>query len=173
MKKAITLALVFVLALSLLTACGTGDNGGTGSTGGNSNTPGTSQGANNNADTNEIYAISKDKVNALSWTDESEKEAVIAEIPEEILYAIGELSYCNIQKYPFDGWKYTLAILTNNTDSAGDLEKLTDYYESVGATVKKKGNSSVYYVVAFDYAESVDVTTLGSTIQIQFSIVKK
>ncbi len=43
MKKAITLALVFVLALSLLTACGGKDN--TGSTGGNSNgkTPTTSQ----------------------------------------------------------------------------------------------------------------------------------
>ncbi|MDR3345248.1 MAG: hypothetical protein LBT21_06665, partial [Oscillospiraceae bacterium] len=38
MKKAITLALVLVLALSLLTACG-GKDTGTGSAGGNSNTP--------------------------------------------------------------------------------------------------------------------------------------
>jgi hypothetical protein len=48
MKKAITLALVLVLALSLLTACGSKDNTGTGSTGGNNSTPGTSQGGSNN-----------------------------------------------------------------------------------------------------------------------------
>ena len=48
MKKAITLALVLILALSLLTACGGGDNGGTDSSTtppANSNTPSTSQGA--------------------------------------------------------------------------------------------------------------------------------
>jgi hypothetical protein len=58
MKKAITLALVFVLALSLLTACGSNDNGGTGSTttppannsttNPPSSTPPASQGGNNN-----------------------------------------------------------------------------------------------------------------------------
>jgi hypothetical protein len=46
MKKTITIALALVLALSLLTACGSNDN--TGSTGGNSNTPGTSQGGGDN-----------------------------------------------------------------------------------------------------------------------------
>lgn len=48
MKKAITLALVLILALSLLTACGGGDNGGTDSSTtppANSSTPSTSQGA--------------------------------------------------------------------------------------------------------------------------------
>ncbi|MDR0916292.1 MAG: hypothetical protein LBN02_03795 [Oscillospiraceae bacterium] len=45
MKKAITFALVLVLALSLLTACGEKDNGG--STDGNNTTPPASQGGNN------------------------------------------------------------------------------------------------------------------------------
>jgi predicted small secreted protein len=52
MKKAITLALVLVLALSLLTACGGKDNTGTGSTGGNNSTPGTSQGGNDTTPSN-------------------------------------------------------------------------------------------------------------------------
>jgi major membrane immunogen (membrane-anchored lipoprotein) len=52
MKKAITLALVLILALSLLTACGSKDNGGTGSTGGNNSTPSTSQGGNDTTPSN-------------------------------------------------------------------------------------------------------------------------
>ena len=51
MKKAITLALVFVLALSLLTACGGNDNGGGSTTTPPANsetTPPASQGGNNN-----------------------------------------------------------------------------------------------------------------------------
>jgi hypothetical protein len=50
MKKAITLALVLVMALSLLTACGGKDNTGTGSTGGNNTTPPASQGENSDGE---------------------------------------------------------------------------------------------------------------------------
>jgi predicted small secreted protein len=63
MKKAITLALVFVLALSLLTACGSNDNGGTGSTGGNNSTPSASQGVNNNGGGTAVKDITAD-----NWT---------------------------------------------------------------------------------------------------------
>jgi hypothetical protein len=50
-KKIITLALVLVMALSLLSSCGGKDSGGTGSNGGNgNNTPGNSQGSNGGDD---------------------------------------------------------------------------------------------------------------------------
>jgi ABC-type glycerol-3-phosphate transport system substrate-binding protein len=48
MKKIIILVLALIMALSLLTACGSNDNGGTGSTGGNDSAPPASQGGNNN-----------------------------------------------------------------------------------------------------------------------------
>ena len=54
-----------------------------------------------------------------------------------------------------------------------DLEKLIDYYKSIGGTVTESASWQSDYDVKFDYAESVSVETAGSYIQAQFSVVKK
>ncbi|MDR1927464.1 MAG: hypothetical protein LBQ33_02350 [Oscillospiraceae bacterium] len=64
MKKTIALALALVLALSLLTACGSSDS--TGATGGNSGTPETSQGGNDTTPSNSGGTAVKD-ITADNW----------------------------------------------------------------------------------------------------------
>ena len=125
--------------------------------------------------TNEIYTIPIDKidVNEYAVTLGGSKEAVIAEIPKELFKIIGELRYCQINTSGvLAGYKYTLMIVTKkNEDAVADLEKLAEYYKSIGATVEKESKSS--YDVVFDYAKSVSIVKFGNTIQVQFSVVKK
>ena len=122
--------------------------------------------------TDEVYTIPKDKRNALSW-DTSEKQAVIAEIPEELFKAIGKLTYCQIQSSgALEGYKYTLNIRTSNANGEADLDKLLNYYRSIGGAVENS-SKGYGYDVKFDYAESVEVNSPGSYIQVLFSVVKK
>ncbi len=121
-----------------------------------------------------IPDIPKDKINALSWESSAEKEAVIAEIPKELLKAIGKLTYCNIQSSgTLPGYKYTLAIRTSNEDPEADALKLVEYYKSIGGTVEESKALLNDYDVRFDYAESVTVYVSSSAIQVQFSVVKQ
>ncbi len=151
------------------------------SCGGNANKKQTSDGTTESAQTEtktakgvKVADIPRDKINALSWDSSDAKEAVIAEIPKELLKAVGKLTYCNIQSSgTLEGYKYTLVIRTSNDDGKADLEELINYYKSIGATVEKSKNIFSDYDVTLDYAKSVEVSSPGSYIQVQFSVVKK
>jgi hypothetical protein len=120
-----------------------------------------------------VSTIPKDKISPLGFGTTEEKEAVIAEIPQELFKSIGKLSYCQIMKNSYsDEYKYVLTIRTSNQDGVADLKKLVDYYRSIGATVVEKAANS-NYDVKFDYAQSESVESAGSYIQVQFSVVKK
>ena len=183
MKKLLALALVMVLALSLLTACGGGGGNSSTPSGGNnststppaSNTPSTTPsgndtpGGNNNGTTNDsLFDIPKDEV--------SGDEAAIAEIPDEMFKGVGKLSYCMVMSSgALEGYKYTLSINLTTSDGKGEaaLETLIDYYKSIGATVEEVNEALTKYNVKFDYAQSVSVSATSSGIQLQFSVVKK
>ena len=170
MKKVLLLILALIMALSLA-ACGGKDDSG-------NNTPGNSQnGGGNDTKTDGVYTIPKDKISPLGFATLEEKEAVIAEIPAELFKAVGKkLSYCNIQSSgTLPGYKYTLAInmYTEDDKAEAELKKLIDYYKSIGGTVEKSKTLLNDYDVKFDYAESVSITALSSSIQIQFSVVKE
>jgi hypothetical protein len=160
MKNILVLTLALALSLSFAACRKNSDNGGNSTT--------------SALNTDEVYAIPKDKIRAVSWATDSEKEAVIAEIPAEMFKAIGELSHCTVMKSgALPGYKYSLAIVTTNKDGNADLEKLVDYYRSIGGTVEKTNSLLNDYDVKFDYAESVSVDGMSSSIQVQFSVVKE
>jgi hypothetical protein len=117
--------------------------------------------------TDAVYTIPRDEI--------SGSETAIAEIPNEIFKAIGKLTYCMVNTSGVkDGYKYNLSIRTSNEDTKADLEKLLNYYKSIGGTVEKSDNIWSDYDVKLDYAESVTIEGLElSYIQIQFSVVKQ
>jgi hypothetical protein len=164
MKKILILALALVLALSLA-ACGSTDNGGN-----NSTSPPASQGGSN---TSGIIDIPKEDI-MISGID-GDKDAIIAEIPAELLKGVGESDFSMISTTGvLTGYKYTLAINLDTEEGKADaeLEKLMNYYKSIGGTVTEASELLNNYDVKFDYAESVSVSALSSSIQLQFSVVK-
>ena len=121
-----------------------------------------------------VTAIPKDKITVMVGSTDSEKQAAIAEIPKELLKTIGKLTYCHIQSSgTLPGYKYTLVIRTSNEDGKADLEELVNYYKSIGATVEKSKDIFSDYDVSLDYAKSLEVSSPGSYIQVQFSVVKQ
>jgi uncharacterized lipoprotein NlpE involved in copper resistance len=165
-RKTIFLTIALVTVVLALVGC----TGKKETSGGNSG--GTVTESNASGNTGAVFTIPKEKINPLGFGTDSEKQAVIAEIPEELFKAIGKLSYCNIQRSgTLPGYKYTLVIRTSNEDGKADLKKLVEYYRSIGGTVVEK--VSGHYDVTFDYAESVTVEGLSSYIQLQFSVVKE
>ncbi len=121
-----------------------------------------------------VADIPKDKITVMVGSTDSEKQAAIAEIPKELLKTIGKLTYCHIQSSgTLPGYKYTLVIRTSNEDGKADLEELVNYYKSIGATVEKSKDIFSDYDVSLDYAKSLEVSSPGSYIQVQFSVVKQ
>ena len=163
MKKIVLLLLALILALSLAACAGNTDNDGNNST----NPPVSNNGGNNNGGSS-LFDIPIDKIIGSS--------EAIAEIPAELFKGAGELSYCQVMTSgALEGYKYTLAINLSTEDDKADaeLEKLIDYYRSIGAAVEKTNELLNDYNVNFDFAESVSITALSSSIQIQLSVVKE
>jgi major membrane immunogen (membrane-anchored lipoprotein) len=150
------------MALSLLTACGSKDNGNTpsGSTGGNS-TPGTSQGGGDTAKSGELFDITDDKINTYKLNNDGtqtaitgdERTTMLAAIPAEMKKGIGTLNTNSVQKDLYgDGY---LIGFTFRISSKDDYTKLTDYYKSLGGTVKKEGSTDTeaYLEIDFDWGK--------------------
>jgi hypothetical protein len=121
-----------------------------------------------------VSAIPKDKITAVSWQSESEKQAAIAEIPQELLKSVGTLKNCMVLKCSDDGYKYKLVI---NIDSKGNaeanLEKLVNYYKSIGGKVEKSTNVLSDYEITFDYAVSRDISATENYIKVNFDVIKQ
>lgn len=121
-----------------------------------------------------VADIPNDKINALSWDSSDEKEAVIAEIPAELLKIVGEVRHVTIQNSTFDGWKYLVNIQgAKSADAKADLEKQIEYYKGIGATVEKSTALLTDYDVKFGYAESTDVSATQSYMTLRFNVIKK
>ena len=155
------IAIVAVMALVLVGCTGKKETSVSSSSGmttsGRNSTPG-----------DNLFDIPKDEV--------SGDEAAIAEIPNEMFKGVGKLSYCMVMTSgTLEGYKYTLSINLTTGDNKAEaaLEKLIDYYKSIGATVVKANEALTDYNVTFDYAQSVSVSATSSGIQLQFSVVRK
>lgn len=162
MKKAITLALVFVLALSLLTACGGKDN--TGSTGGNSNTPSTSQGNNNGGDTagwQESFAKasgipnlpipSSCEVDAGKTNSSKVTFTAKAEVTEDAFKAYAEQVFDIVKSASPDG-NYNLSDTYSKDDAYGSF-----------AEVPSSSKMTYWYYTRNDSIRQVSIDGEGST----------
>jgi hypothetical protein len=157
------------MALSLA-ACGGSDTDTP--SGGNGTNPPASQGGSNNTPSG-IIDIPHEDISVIGL--DSDKEAILAEIPAELLKGVGESNFSQISNIGvLSGYKYTLLINLDTAEGQGEaeLEKLMDYYRSIGGTVTEANNLLDDYFVQFDYAESVSCSALSSSIQLQFSVVK-
>ena len=163
MKKSFALALTLALALCLF-ACGAAD----GKPGAPEGTPPASQGADSKPSGGALYDITGEDLNVLA---DSERNAVLAEIPSEIFKGIGELKYCNITTSYDENYKYTVAIQVRESGEA-DLVKLVEYYRSIGGAVEETGNKFNPYAVTFDWGESVEVKAYEDSLSLQFNVVK-
>jgi predicted small secreted protein len=189
MKKTITLALVFVLALSLLTACGGNSDNGGGSTttppANSSTTPPASQGGNDTTPSNnggdtaksgELFDITDDQIIALNSSlvqvQGEERTTLLAKIPANIKKAIGTLvaGTCNIQPDRADGSGY-LFNFNMTVSSSADYKTLTDYYKSLGGTISTETDTQLE--IDYSWGELSDCTygfLLSDTITVIFAI---
>jgi hypothetical protein len=169
MKKTLLLVLALMLVISLA-ACGGNTDNPSGNGGNNSTNPPASNGGSNPSG---IIDIPHEDISLSDISDD--KAAVIAEIPAELLKGVGESNFSMISTTGvLPGYKYTLLINLDTEDGKADaeLEKLMDYYRSIGGTVTESKELLNDYDVKFDYAESISCSALSSSIQLQVSIVK-
>ncbi|MDR0964212.1 MAG: hypothetical protein LBM60_06325 [Clostridium sp.] len=180
MKKISVLALAFLLTLSLV-ACGNKDTEKPNS--GNNTPPPSSQSGNDtptpssqSGNTNNpsgIIDIPHEDISMIGLDDD--KEAILAEIPAEFLKGVGESGFSQISNIGvLEGYKYSLLINLTTAEDQGpaELEKLMDYYRSIGGTVTDATYAFDDYDIKFDYAESTSCTAMSSSIVLSFSIVK-
>jgi hypothetical protein len=191
-KRLLTLALVLVLALSLLTACGGNDNNSTpsGNSGGNSTTtpPASNNGGttstpnNNDGDTiqsGELYDITDEQIIAYEVSladftqtaiDGDARTEMIAAIPAEMKKGIGKLQSANIQENPATGEGYLLGF-TFIKASVEDYRKLCEYYKSLGGTITTE-LADKQLKIDYDWGELFDCAyaiVLKDTITVSFT----
>jgi hypothetical protein len=125
------------------------------------------------AKADEVYSIPKDKIGILGFQTQAEKDAVLAEFPQELLKAVGEFKFSQIMKCSDTNYKYSFNIKAYSDNGKADLEKLIAYYKSIGATVEKPNEVLAKYNVTLPYAQSVDVYATESAITVMFSVIKQ
>jgi predicted small lipoprotein YifL len=155
MKKAISLALVLVLALSMLTACGGKDNGGGQATTppANSTTPPASQGGNDTTPSNGgLFDISDDNITVLKSFEEvqdDERETALAAIPAEMKKGVGELR-SGLSTISIDMSGYSGAFMFY-VSGKSEYTTLTDYYKSIGGTITDEWDRNTSAETSFDF----------------------
>ena len=126
------------------------------------------------AKADDVYSVPKDKFGIVGFKTQEEKDAVWAEVPQELLKAIGKkLGACQIGKSYDANYKYSLTINTYSDNGKADFEKLIAYYKSIGGTVEEPNAILRKHNITFPYAESIDVWATESAITIQFNVVKQ
>jgi hypothetical protein len=144
MKKAILLALAFVLALSLA-ACGEKTDN-TGSTGGNTSTSGTSSTAGNNGGSSVSWP-------SLDWVEDWMKKADVGTIVEIEVNANETAIFVTFENVSKDGYEAYVAYMAEKGEHRHDEEK-SDDIQCTGINVSQ---ISMTYE-PFGEKETMDVT---------------
>ena len=183
MKRFILIALTLMLALSLA-ACGGNEETPSGSdttdpgtsqqepsdtpdesTPSGSNDPGTSQ-------TGTLFDITEEQISCTNSEyalveDNTEREAMIAAIPAEILKGVGELlpGLCGIEEQPGDEYSYIFKV-GFKVSGQDDYTALADYYKSLGGTVTKDKTTEALNIanleMEFSWGKLYDCTYNGN-----------
>jgi len=124
-----------------------------------------------------LFDIPKEKIIVDAKLD---KNTVFAEIPAEFFKGVGELAGTGaaaIFNNTLSIWKYSIQLRFYVKSGEDAAKTLTEYYKSIGGTVREIGNKSNFAEVTFSWGESVEIAWSSfegqDSVRVQFNAVKE